>query len=128
MGPYAGVDYELTLCPLKSRLHHIYHGQPLAKVDLNPQSGTLDVASGSYIGYSRENILEEATGFFWLAITTGMFTFLTSLSLSSLCGTDRACLCKLTEEVGCSQPTKGIRATRHRVPYFLYSCFNPLLL
>jgi hypothetical protein len=41
------------LCPLQSRLQHIYHGQPYARVDLNPmpestlspQSGTLDSAS-----------------------------------------------------------------------------------
>jgi hypothetical protein len=53
MGPYAGVDYNLTLCPLQSRLQHIYIGQPYARVDLNPmpestlspQSGTLDLAS-----------------------------------------------------------------------------------
>jgi hypothetical protein len=31
MGPYAGVDYNLTLC----RLQHMYHGQPYDKVDLN---------------------------------------------------------------------------------------------
>jgi hypothetical protein len=36
MGPYAGADYNLTLCPLQSRLQHIYHGQPYARVDLNP--------------------------------------------------------------------------------------------
>jgi hypothetical protein len=36
MGPYAGVDYNLTLCPRKSRLQNIYHGQPFARVDLNP--------------------------------------------------------------------------------------------
>ena len=30
--PYAGVDYNLTLC----RLQHIYHGQPYARVDHNP--------------------------------------------------------------------------------------------
>ncbi len=36
MGPYAGVDYNHTLCPLQSRLQHIYHGiaQPYARVDL----------------------------------------------------------------------------------------------
>jgi hypothetical protein len=53
MGPYAGVDYNLTLCPLQSRLQHIYHGQSYARVDLNPlpestlapQSGTFDLAS-----------------------------------------------------------------------------------
>ncbi len=27
MGPYAWVDYNLTLCPLQSRLQHIYHGR-----------------------------------------------------------------------------------------------------
>ena len=32
MGPYAGADYKLTLCSLQ----HIYHGQPYARVDLNP--------------------------------------------------------------------------------------------
>jgi hypothetical protein len=35
MGPYAGVDYNLTLCRLQSRLQHMYHGQPYARVDLN---------------------------------------------------------------------------------------------
>ncbi len=54
------LNYNLTLCPLQSRLQHIYHGigQPYAKVDLTPmpestlpharadfipQSGTLDL-------------------------------------------------------------------------------------
>jgi hypothetical protein len=36
MGPYARVDFNLNLCPLQSRLQHIYHGQPYARVDLNP--------------------------------------------------------------------------------------------
>jgi hypothetical protein len=36
MGPYAGIDYNLTLSPLQSRLQHIYHGQPYARVYLNP--------------------------------------------------------------------------------------------
>ncbi len=36
MGPYAGVDYNLTLRPLQSRLQHIYQGKPYARVDLNP--------------------------------------------------------------------------------------------
>jgi hypothetical protein len=35
----------LTLCPLQSRLQHIYHGQPYARVDFIPRSGTLDLAS-----------------------------------------------------------------------------------
>jgi hypothetical protein len=53
MGPYAGGGYNLTLCPLQSRIQHIYHGQPYARVDPNPmlestlalQSGTFDLAS-----------------------------------------------------------------------------------
>ncbi len=37
-GPYAGVDYNLALCPLQSRLQHIYlgSGQPYARVNVNP--------------------------------------------------------------------------------------------
>ncbi len=33
MGPCAGADYNLTLCLLQSRLQHIYHRQPYARVD-----------------------------------------------------------------------------------------------
>ncbi len=33
MGPYAGVDYNLTLCALQSRLQHIYQATH-ARVDL----------------------------------------------------------------------------------------------
>jgi hypothetical protein len=39
MGPYAGVDYNLTLCPLQSRPQHIYHGQPYARADYIPLKG-----------------------------------------------------------------------------------------
>jgi hypothetical protein len=53
MGPYAGVDYNLTLCPLQSQLQHIYHGQwatlcqsRTSEVDFIPQSGTLELAYG----------------------------------------------------------------------------------
>jgi hypothetical protein len=35
-GPYAGVGYNIALCPLQSRLQHSYHGQPYARVDLKP--------------------------------------------------------------------------------------------
>ncbi len=45
MGPNAGVDYNLTLCPLQSRLQHIYYGQSYARVDFIPQSVTLDLVS-----------------------------------------------------------------------------------
>ncbi len=40
MGPYAGVDYNLTLRLLQSRLQHIYHWQSYVRVDFIPQSGT----------------------------------------------------------------------------------------
>jgi hypothetical protein len=54
MGPYAGVDYNLILCPLQSRLQHIQHEQPCAiidqnryaRVDFSTLSVTLDLASG----------------------------------------------------------------------------------
>jgi hypothetical protein len=51
MGPYAGVDYNLTLCPLQSRLlQHMYHGHwgnPYAIVDLNPRpESTLSLSQG----------------------------------------------------------------------------------
>ncbi len=39
MGPYAVVDYNLTLSRLQSRLQHIYHRQPYARVDFILQSG-----------------------------------------------------------------------------------------
>ncbi len=41
MGPNAGVDYNLALCPLQSRLKHIYHGQPFARAYLNPMQRRL---------------------------------------------------------------------------------------
>jgi hypothetical protein len=56
-GPYAGVDYNLTLCSLQSRLQHMYHGhwatlcqirpKAHARVDFIPQSGTWNLASGT---------------------------------------------------------------------------------
>jgi hypothetical protein len=68
MGPYAGVDYNFTLCLLQNRLQNICIffwrarvcrpllrlcrpftrgiGHPHARVDFIPQSGTLDLASG----------------------------------------------------------------------------------
>ncbi len=36
---YVGIDYNLTLCTLQSRLQHIYHGQPYARVALSPSQG-----------------------------------------------------------------------------------------
>jgi hypothetical protein len=41
MGPYAGADYNLTFCPLQSRLQHIYHGQSHARVDLKEDTQSI---------------------------------------------------------------------------------------
>jgi hypothetical protein len=50
MGPYAGVDYNLTLYPLQSQLQHIYHWQPYARVDRNPMpETTLSPSQGLWI-------------------------------------------------------------------------------
>jgi hypothetical protein len=47
---HAGVDYNLTLSPLQSRLQHIYHVQPYARVDLNPMpESTLSPSQGVWI-------------------------------------------------------------------------------
>jgi hypothetical protein len=59
MGPYVGVDYNLTLCPLQSRLPTLLpmgnllpestltlcRSRLYAGVEFIPQSGTLDLAS-----------------------------------------------------------------------------------
>jgi hypothetical protein len=42
--------YNLTLCPHHSRLQHIYHGQPCARVDLIPlPESTLSPSQGLWI-------------------------------------------------------------------------------
>jgi hypothetical protein len=62
-GLYAGVDYNLTLCPLQSRLQHIYHGQPYAIVDLNPMpESTLSPRHGLLIWpWEEDGIIERST-------------------------------------------------------------------
>ncbi len=43
MGPYAGIDYNLTLCLLQ----HIYHEQPYARVNfIRPAEDFMNLASG----------------------------------------------------------------------------------
>ncbi len=50
MGPYAGVDYNFTFYPLQSRLQHIYHGQPFARVELDPMpESTVSPSQGLWI-------------------------------------------------------------------------------
>jgi hypothetical protein len=56
MGPYAGVDYNLTSCPLQSRLQHINHGQTYARVDFIPSQGFWiwpQLIQGYFIGRRR---------------------------------------------------------------------------
>ncbi len=56
MGLYAGADCNLTLCPLQSRLQHIYHGQPYAIVDYILPTGTLDFASRDSLRYTYSTV------------------------------------------------------------------------
>ncbi len=68
MGPYARVDYNLNLCRLQNRLQHMYHGQPYARIDLNPmpepESTTLSTNKvlwiWTLIRNARANMLCEA--------------------------------------------------------------------
>jgi hypothetical protein len=63
MGPNTGVDYILTLCPLQSRLQHIYHRQPYTTVDLNPMpESTLSpqwIWPVDYLGYKKNKRLRR---------------------------------------------------------------------
>jgi hypothetical protein len=73
MGPYAVSDYKLTLSRLLSPLQRIYHGQPYARVDLNPmpestltpcQSRLCPLVRELGFGLStREYTLTRGTGF-----------------------------------------------------------------
>jgi hypothetical protein len=51
MGPYAGVDYNLTFVHSSDDTNTFTTGigQPYAKVDFIPQSGTLDLASSDLL-------------------------------------------------------------------------------
>jgi hypothetical protein len=64
MGLYAGVDYNLIICPLQSRLQHIYHGHPYARVDLIPQSVTLELASEGSPSLETQGTEENSVGSF----------------------------------------------------------------
>ncbi len=75
MGPYAGVDYKnLTLCPLQSRLQHIYHGQPympestvtLGQSRLYPQGRDFEFSLSSTVWSGLPN-----TGNKWCASKVG---------------------------------------------------------
>jgi hypothetical protein len=63
MGPCAGVDYNIPL-RLQSRLYHIYHEQPYARVDFIPQSGTdfasADMRGGGVGGGAKSYDLQKA--------------------------------------------------------------------
>jgi hypothetical protein len=55
MGLYAGADYNLTLCPLQSRLQHIYHelSNPMSESTFTPMADRLyPLARGLRFGLS----------------------------------------------------------------------------
>ncbi len=62
-GPYAVVDYNLTLGRLQSRLRHLYHGQADARVDLNPMpEPTLSPSQGLRIWPQVSFVAKIASG------------------------------------------------------------------
>ncbi len=104
MGPYAGVDYNLTLCRFQSRLQHMYsyHGQPYARVDTNPMPestlsssqelriwpqewknpldmGTLQIDRDSIAGAEETTEME-----FMKVFSQGFWTYASDLGLESL--------------------------------------------
>ncbi len=74
-GPYAGVDYNLTLCPPQSRLQHNYNGH--AKLDVNPKpESTLSPSQGLwiwplYIGIEATRVAMKMISFHFA--TTGTY-------------------------------------------------------
>jgi hypothetical protein len=78
IGPCVGVDYNLTLCSLQSRLQHIYHGQPYARVDLNPTS---ESTLYSPIQRSERPFIEEKNSAA-LSLSTILCYLCTGLSIS----------------------------------------------
>ncbi len=64
-GTLCRVDYNITLCPLQSRLQHIYHGQgqPYAKVDLNPMPESTLSPFGSGLSIQDSIRYHVAKGF-----------------------------------------------------------------
>jgi hypothetical protein len=57
MGSYAGVDCNLTLCPLQNRT---MHGQPYATIDLNPMpQSTLSPSQGLRIWPLQTHVIQR---------------------------------------------------------------------
>jgi len=74
MGPYAGVDYNITFCPFQSRLQHISHGQPYARVHPMPEGlwiwplFALEAGPGSWHyhrGLAQHGVLPSLAGREW---------------------------------------------------------------
>jgi hypothetical protein len=59
MGPFARVDYNLTLCPLQGRIQHVYHEKP--RVNLNPMpESTLSPTQGLWIWLPKSSDVATA--------------------------------------------------------------------
>jgi hypothetical protein len=68
MGPYAGADYNLTLCSLQSRLQHIYYGK--ARVDHSHMPESLyppvrDLSSGEGDCSSVKTVMSVNAFYIW---------------------------------------------------------------
>jgi hypothetical protein len=94
MGPNAGVDYDLTLCPLQSRLQHITLGNPMPEstltldmpeVDFIPQLGTLGLASVQCALCSSMQCTLYIQYFWYLKLAPEMWKTLRLERLPSLC-------------------------------------------
>ncbi len=63
MGPYAGVDYNLTLCPLQSRLNTFTTGNPMPESTPFARVGFYLQVRGFGLGGMFPQQLELVTGF-----------------------------------------------------------------
>ncbi len=77
MGPYTGADYNLPLC------RHIYHGQPCARVDLNPKQYRVDFVCRRVIFYTIWSCLEKCCNFgsSWVLTRWSMHCFKCRITL-----------------------------------------------
>jgi hypothetical protein len=70
MGPYAGADYNLTLCSLQNRHKHIFHAQPYARVEFNPMpESNLSPCQGLWIWPLFQSSFKRNFIFFSLCLT-----------------------------------------------------------
>ncbi len=114
MGPYAGADYNLTLCPLQSRLQHMYHGQPYTRVDLYPMpESTLSPNQGDFgSGLGSHSLRVNSLGKVNCTAQSTPWDELTPPKELKI-------LCLKTSNVGCGGKTEVVKC--HRL---CYSCMQ----